>query len=415
MAEYLQAPPRKKALGLLADTLTSGQNALNTVNVPYLGGLGGLLFGQAPQYLEDISYGMPAFRGGNVATGGLGTLTPDTRMLDVATLPFVGAGAAKAGQVGAKTLGKEVARQVETGTGLLGSNVLDPRQYMFIGEKSKAWDTTSNKVAKALEKDNVAPETIWSQTGNVKAPDGKWRQEISDVGSNITDNVYEGIKANKRFEGTMSTALEHPELYKAYPEIGNIKTSMYAWNKPEGSYMASDNPYFSKESLEKLKSISVGGPGTTSQKSASLHEIMHDIQNREGFARGGNVESFIDLANKKPMYTDANILTRMNSTYNDIDKAKEVFKERFNREPTKGAISLSLSGLSPNEILAKLENTTRTPVENYRRLAGEAESRLVQSRMNLTPEQRLQYYPYAQGQYGLDVPYNELIVQGLLK
>lgn len=129
MAEYLQAPPRRKALGLLADALTSGQEALNTVNLPYVGGLGGLLFGQAPQYLQDVSYGMPAFRGGNVATGGLGTLTPDTRMLDVATLPFVGAGAAKAGQVGAKTLGKEVARQVETGTGLLGSNVLDPRQY----------------------------------------------------------------------------------------------------------------------------------------------------------------------------------------------------------------------------------------------------------------------------------------------
>jgi hypothetical protein len=129
MAEYLQAPPRRKALGLLADALTSGQEALNTVNLPYVGGLGGLLFGQAPQYLQDVSYGMPAFRGGNVATGGLGTFTPDTRMLDVATLPFVGAGAAKAGQVGAKTLGKEVARQVETGTGLIGSNVLDPRQY----------------------------------------------------------------------------------------------------------------------------------------------------------------------------------------------------------------------------------------------------------------------------------------------
>jgi hypothetical protein len=130
MAEYLQAPPRRKALGLLADALTSGQEALNTVNLPYVGGLGGLLFGQAPQYLQDVSYGMPAFRGGNVATGGLGTITPDTRMLDVATLPFVGAGAAKAGQVGAKTLGKEIARQVETGTGLIGSNVLDPRQYV---------------------------------------------------------------------------------------------------------------------------------------------------------------------------------------------------------------------------------------------------------------------------------------------
>lgn len=129
MAEYLQAPPRRKAVGLLADALTSGQEALNTVNLPYVGGLGGLLLGQAPQYLQDVSYGMPLLRGGNVATGGLGTLTPDTRALDVATLPFVGAGAAKAGQLGGRALGREVARQVESGTGLIGSNVLDPRQY----------------------------------------------------------------------------------------------------------------------------------------------------------------------------------------------------------------------------------------------------------------------------------------------
>lgn len=140
MAEYLQAPPRRKALGLLADALTSGQEALNTVNLPYVGGLGGLLFGQAPQYLQDVSYGMPAFRGGNVATGGLGTLTPDTRMLDVATLPFVGAGAAKAGQVGAKTLGKEVARQVETGTGLLGSNLMNPRANIVPVDVARQFD-----------------------------------------------------------------------------------------------------------------------------------------------------------------------------------------------------------------------------------------------------------------------------------
>ena len=109
MAEYLQAPPRRKALGLLADALTSGQEALNTVNVPYLGGLGGLLLQQAPQYLQDVSYGMPAFRGGNVATGGLGTFAPDTRMLDVATLPFLGAGAAKAAQLGTRTVARPIA------------------------------------------------------------------------------------------------------------------------------------------------------------------------------------------------------------------------------------------------------------------------------------------------------------------
>jgi hypothetical protein len=156
MAEYLQAPPRRKALGLLADALTSGQEALNTVNMPYLGGLGGLLLGQAPEYLQDVSYGMPAFRGGNVATGGLGTLAPDTRMLDVATLPFVGAGAAKAGQVGAKTLGKEVARQVETGTGLLGSNVLDPRQYV-LGNEKVLYHVTSPKNVPKILKEGIKP------------------------------------------------------------------------------------------------------------------------------------------------------------------------------------------------------------------------------------------------------------------
>jgi len=184
MAEYLQAPPRRKALGLLADALTSGQEALNTVNLPYVGGLGGLLFGQAPQYLQDVSYGMPAFRGGNVATGGLGTFTPDTRMLDVATLPFVGAGAAKAGQVGAKTLGKEVARQVETGTGLLGSNVMNPRANIVPVEVAKQFNmptTLPNKTefTEAISNTpgaSITPEGLLVNVSRFQKPE----QELSE-------------------------------------------------------------------------------------------------------------------------------------------------------------------------------------------------------------------------------------------
>ena len=52
--------------------------------------------------------------------------------------------------------------------------------------------------------------------------------------------------------------------------------------------------------------------------------------------------------------------------------------------------------------------------KQYQRLLGEAEARMTESRMNLTPKQRLEYFPYNQGKYGLDVPYNELIVRGLL-
>lgn len=52
--------------------------------------------------------------------------------------------------------------------------------------------------------------------------------------------------------------------------------------------------------------------------------------------------------------------------------------------------------------------------DNYKRLAGEAEARLTQSRMNLDAAQRLQHYPYDMGEYGLDVPMDQLVVRGLL-
>ena len=394
MAEYLQAPPRRKALGLLADALTSGQETLNTVNLPYLGGLGGLLFGQAPQYLQDVSYGMPAFRGGNVATGGLGTITPDTRMLDVATLPFVGAGAAKAGQVGAKTLGKEVARQVETGTGLLGSNVLDPRQYMFIGEKSKAWDTASNKAAKALEKENVAPETIWSQTGNVKAPDGKWRQEISDAEAVTTfpkRNVMGTVMP-------MEKRLSNENLYQAYPELRKMDLELIPKNSPNAGAFNSN--------WVELNTSEAGLPNT---KSILLHELQHAIQQKENFARGGTSESasFLDVL---PKLEDV----RSKIKELDIDPYRIQNNLSSGYNVPKDTLDKYNKWQSLKEQEDKLISNRMKPYDAYKRLFGEAEARLTENRIPLTQEQRLQYYPYSQGQYGLDVPYNELIIKGLL-
>ena len=394
MAEYLQAPPRRKALGLLADALTSGQEALNTVNLPYVGGLGGLLFGQAPQYLQDVSYGMPAFRGGNVATGGLGTLTPDTRMLDVATLPFVGAGAAKAGQVGAKTLGKEVARQVETGTGLIGSNVLDPRQYMFIGEKSKAWDTASNKVAKALEKQNVAPETIWSQTGNVKGPDGKWRQEISDAEAVTTfpkRNVMGTVMP-------MEKRLSNENLYQAYPELRKMDLELTPKNSPSAGSFNSN--------WVELNASEAGLPNT---KSILLHELQHAIQQKENFARGGTPES-ASFSDVLPKLEDV----RSKIKELDIDPYRIQNNLSSGYNVPKDTLDKYNKWQSLKEQEDKLIANRMKPYDAYKRLFGEAEARLTENRIPLTQEQRLQYYPYAQGQYGLDVPYNELIVKGLL-
>jgi hypothetical protein len=54
---------------------------------------------------------------------------------------------------------------------------------------------------------------------------------------------------------------------------------------------------------------------------------------------------------------------------------------------------------------------SKNPHDAYKRLAGEVEARMVQNRMNLTPEQRRNAYPFAIGRYGYeDIPKNEQII-----
>ena len=58
-----------------------------------------------------------------------------------------------------------------------------------------------------------------------------------------------------------------------------------------------------------------------------------------------------------------------------------------------------------DDIAAAQKNLRADPVDKYERLAGEAEARNVQTRMDWTPEQRRETPPWA----SLDVPEDELI------
>jgi hypothetical protein len=358
---------------------------------------------------------MPAVGGMSVAdftglTGAQGVLqdfsrgnlqSGDMRMFDLLGLGAGAAPAARTALKGGGLLGKEALRQMNEGTGLLGKVAIDPRQYMFIGENAKTWNPAKAKEAVKLEKKGISPEEIWKKTGTVRGVDGKLRQEISDAGSKITDNVYEGIVKNKRFEGKMGDALTNPELYKAYPDTADIGTGMYAWKTPEGSYD------------EISRTITAGGAGTTSQRSAALHELQHDIQRKEGFATGGtststegaglNKENIFDFA--KQAYEES---IGKSGQMSDDQLLAELLDKPFTKKNYK-----NWGNLSEREKLNWLDAGRQRA---YRRLAGEAEARLTQNRMNLTPEQRLQYFPYNQGKeiYGLDVPLNELIVRGVL-
>jgi len=278
-----------------------------------------------------------------------------------------------------------LAANVTPTMGLLGT---------FIGKGSKLWNSKTNDVAKALEKEGVAPETIWSQTGNVKAPDGKWRQEIADTNVDLVPNYKKLIKdyGVRKQSGILS----HNNLYEAYPELKDAyMQQLRASEVASGTRGSAGNNTielnFSKDPKNKLIST-------------ALHENQHLIQDLENTARGGSPENFPSSQD----INDAKIMANLINKGSLPSEASKWFKDNLNRNPSLSAMDLATK---QNVDLFNMPSATN----QYERLLGEAEARLTENRFPLTQEQRLQYYPYAQGQYGLDVPYGELIVQGLLK
>jgi hypothetical protein len=342
-----------------------------------------------------------------------------------------------------------LAANVTPTIGLLGT---------FIGKGSKLWNSTTNDVAKALEKEGVAPESIWSQTGNVKAPDGKWRQEISDLESKTIP------VENKDVTYSLPKVLSHEKLYQSYPNLdetmmGFKKTTgqsssyspqfnmikigeMSATYKNQAQYDKElNNIYKQAEDLQKKGLLTVEKDAELSKKaddlankwfdtekvvyepskSPLLHEVQHAIQEKENFARGGSTSLFSQDIQDKVFSANQKIAEKnaqMNETYKMLEEARA---NKFNDPSSEKRIAALKDRYDKllEEKLSYVKDAQLDPQEEaykqYKRLFGEAEARLTQNRIPLTQEQRLQYYPYAQGQYGLDVPYGELIVQGLLK
>lgn len=295
---------------------------------------------------------------------------------------------------------------------------------MFIGQGSKLWKPEQAFKAAKMEKQGKTPQEIWKETGTVKAPDGNWRQEISDKDAvalmkpqsgnmeyldKYSQELYgvpygrlpfgeKGLGEQrqtvadlasaemKKFD-KVGTSLKHDELYKSYDDLKDLDLyQSYATNRSGAYHDNRGNPYITMEA-----------PNAEELKSGLLHELQHGIQVKEGWARGGSPEEFL-----YPMKQEIN------------NVAKQLSDLRLSRkEGTPEYIALE-------EQFKKLttENPPRTykeAVDMYKNLLGEAEARLTQERITLTPEQRLEYFPYNQGQYGLDVPLNELIVKGLLE
>lgn len=277
--------------------------------------------------------------------------------------------------------------------------------------------------ARQMEEDGKDAKTIRMATGWERGADGKWRYEIDDVQLN-TDNVKanfrkldrRGVTApmvwyHNKFTDIIADSPERKQLLAAYPQLADLDIEFYDYpNKERGAY-----------SSEKKK-ISVNRANVRSVdecRSVLLHEIQHAIQEAELFAKGTSKEQIQltwklnnEVHNKVDEYFDKmgfkEWLTSHNGDKAFVDRLIQVthmfpnrdfnihylFVETLPRDKQIDAIDVLGDA---NDVIqsnrdaiygADRKGMTMKPDELYHNAAGEVESRNVQNRMNLTPEER---------------------------
>jgi hypothetical protein len=268
----------------------------------------------------------------------------------------------------------------------------------FIGVGSKLWNPKLAFEASKLEKQGLSAEEIWKKTGTGRGLDNQWRQEISDA-----DMTFDPVKINKfrrmveadtRIDPMKSSMdlydlVKHPQFQQSYPE--SAQTTVFRGQSGEGGGSTSPNAWdYINLNVEPAQYYLPKADSIDDMAGTLLHELQHNVQGAEGFAKGGNIEMFKDITpNKKEL------------------KKLHALEDKF----------MALEGGSPERIAAVIEHTDLadkfSKYGQYKNLAGEVEARLTDRRRLLDDAARKANYPFKR-QYGTGIdidPNNALILQ----
>ena len=377
-----------------------------------------------------------------------------TRPVEQSASSLAGETAALLAPFGVAAKAPEIAMaMLQGGENLMAPTTLSKQAGVFIGPSAKTWSAAKATKAQQMADQGVDARAIWPETGTWKGPDGMWRQEVSDhaakardyqltpakafsqarvnaaiedsqplrdraesmlpywqksktqlqdefstTGSAIVDAALSGDKAKamqlqkdrsglssileemaSSKYGPASSYLKHGELGKAYPDVYKMHTRIDPdeLGSTLGQYMR-ESPRQGEQIILREK------PVFSDAKSTQIHELQHAIQQRENWARGGNQQEFSRVH-------ESGYLADLN------DELANLRKQPWTPDVGKQFVAV-------NE---KIKTAMDNPYEAYRRLAGEAEARATQARIQLTPEQRLATFPAD----SYDVPLDQLIIR----
>jgi hypothetical protein len=235
--------------------------------------------------------------------------------------------------------------------------------------------------AKGMDTDEIRERYGWFQ-----APDGDWKFEIPDNGARLTR------------EG-QTYRLEHPELYRAYPELKQYKFQTHSRND-HGSDAYHD-------AANKVISLADDTPQDAALKNL-LHELQHGVQTVEGFNPGASPwhPGVKEIAH-------GSLMAKVNNAYSAMQRFNSTINRWMNQQPRPASIqdawNMRQRFRSQNPELAAEYDAAQDILQNepryrrdeefntYQRSLGETEARDTAERWNLTPEQRATITPYYLG------------------
>jgi hypothetical protein len=254
------------------------------------------------------------------------------------------------------------------------------------------------------------------------------REEIK-TNQNMLDRNY-GYESDPKWAGNFAQlAYDHPELYKEFPELKNVVVRQ---GRDEPNFLGSYQrlPHLDVGSIDVTKSGLLNNP-----RSTATHEMQHAVSDLSGWQAGGAPEMFRqqeaaqmtkdalswnkEIENAKNRYPNEDRAFLESVVVNDYAKAGAPdWVPSIEARDMARLFSKYPEQLDEAKKLVKVygldrKTTPNSPDKVYKNLEGEALARLAQTRIDLTPEERLQYFPFEQqtpvNKYGMDVNPEDLI------
>ena len=365
--------------------------------------------------------------GENLSFGGEGMKGFYDRMLPSFVQKYTKKWGAKVGTVEMPSLEQNnVMHSVDVTPEMKESVMEGQTMFRFIGTRGaanldKAEEATTRLdnlgVAREMETGGKDAKSIKLATGWERGADGKWRYETEDVKLNRAAKLY-NLESRESYPIAMSIEIgrvddnstirltdlvKDDELFKAYPEMEEYFVSFEKMDADtKGLHDFAD------------QMIRINKDYIHSLESTLVHEIQHVIQSIEGFAKGGNknMENPETVAHKEKNakflterldgeYRQRNALLRQRDELNEKmsawyeshpDGVHDEEMDEYNR--LYDELDMQIDELDSKIVFDEkwLDTVsgvnTKLGYSGYHRLAGEVESRNVQKRLGMSPEQR---------------------------